>query len=704
MRNGVLRKVVACSLVAALGLGPRNANAWPGDIVDLGIATGYGINNSGQVALDIGIYSNGVITQLPALPAGSTPAAALAINASGQVAGAAIPPAVSGPYPIEYTDKTLINLLADVLTGTLASSNGAATGINTGGLVVGWYLANPAAQDYIAFTYYNGTLTDLPDFPCTTFNAGCSALQGPKAFGINDSDQITGSVSYLTGLSATNSCAQSTDAFIYGNGSWSDLGPGAGYAINAGGQVTGALAIINNSPPQALCQTIGTNAFLYTAGTTIILGTLPGGKNSSGYAVNATGQVVGSSDFTGSSATHAFFYNGVMTDLNSIISQTDPLKRFVTLSTAVGINDSRLILANGVDSRTNLGHAYLIPGPWINLAPGSLSFGMQAVGGVSPPQSVVLTNAGPTAIALGTASVDGDFSVHTSSCGASLAASGQCTITVAFTPTVVGARTGGLTVPATGTNYVVTLSGIAPITASISASSSTALVGTPITITWASSPGSTCTAADDSQNPSFNGSVAPSGNVSLTETAAGSVHYRTHCTAPGTSEVDPVTSVVWTWPPVTATLSASPTSFTAGQSTTLSWTSSHASSCSATGGAAGDGWAGALATSGTQKVTESHAPANPSATLTFGITCSSAASGLAAQASVNVVENQPPSDPLPAKPGGGGAFDLLSLVGLLGALGMRRPKARIAIDPVAPAGTRFQRETRISAGLLNRTG
>jgi hypothetical protein len=37
-------------------------------LVDLGVATGYAINNAGQVALSTGIYSNGAVTALPALP------------------------------------------------------------------------------------------------------------------------------------------------------------------------------------------------------------------------------------------------------------------------------------------------------------------------------------------------------------------------------------------------------------------------------------------------------------------------------------------------------------------------------------------------------------------------------------------------------------------------------------------------------------
>src|SRR6202034_1818637 len=153
-------------------------------------------------------------------------------------------------------------------------------------------------------------------------------------------------------------------------------------------------------------------------------------------------------------------------------------------------------------------------------------------------------------------------------------------------PTVAGALNGTLTVPSGGANYQVALSGVATVVATISASSSTATEGLPLKITWSSSPGSTCTA--DGSTSAFQGSIPINGSKVLTETAAATVSYLINCTAPGAPVVDPSTSVVWKWPAVTATISASPTTITAGQSTTLTWASSNATGCTATGGGADD--------------------------------------------------------------------------------------------------------------------
>ncbi len=87
------------------------------------------------------------------------------------------------------------------------------------------------------------------------------------------------------------------------------------------------------------------------------LGTL-GGGSSTGYAINASGQVTGEA-VTAGGTLHAFLYsNHVMRDLNSLI---DPaLVVYVTLDSGKAINDDAWIVANGVDSRSGKTHAYLL--------------------------------------------------------------------------------------------------------------------------------------------------------------------------------------------------------------------------------------------------------------------------------------------------------------------------------------------------------
>lgn len=90
-------------------------------------------------------------------------------------------------------------------------------------------------------------------------------------------------------------------------------------------------------------------------------------------------------------------------------------------------------------------------------------------------------------------------------------------------------------------------------------------------------------------------------------------------------------------PPPNVVLSASPTTIGAGQTVTLTWSSTNATSCSASGG-----WSGARAISGTE------ASAALSATTTFTLTC--LGNGGSANASATATVTPPPTVTLTAEP------------------------------------------------------
>jgi probable HAF family extracellular repeat protein len=644
-------------LIAGLALRSTAALAQANLLTDLGTGAGFGINNSGQIALSAGIYNNGTVTPLGMLPGDTTNVVPNAINASGQVAGNSILPTVP-------SEETAVFYNNGVLTSFGASSvtldQSFATGINASGQIVGFFTVTGDSTG-TGFVYNNGVLTNLGGLPGSVFYGGTI---GSVATGINDTGQITGA--------ALNTIANPSryDAVIY-NGTWTDIGPGEGFAINAAGQVTGAMGsnnvVIPNYPAAIYNTPVPGHAFIYRNGTMTDLGVLPGGTTAAGYAINATGQIVGASDGTGFSGQHAFFYNGGLTDMNALVSATDPLQPFVTLTDAHGINDSRLIVANGIDSRTHLQHAYLLQGPWLDVAPGPLSFPSQAIGTVSPAQTVSLTNSGSTSMTLSAIATSGDFS-QMSSCGSFLAASAGCTVMVTFRPTAAGSRIGILTVISAGVPITVPLVGIAPIQVGISSSAVTTTAGVPVKLTWTVSPGSACTASGGSAADGWTGTVALSGTQSVTESVAGTYPYGLSCTA-GTQSQSNQTSVVVTWPVVSVSLTASPASFTAGQSVTLKWSSVNATSCLATGGGAGDTWPGAKGANGSATLTEPYAPATPSLKLTFTLKCTSSASGLSANGSASAIENAVVTAPAKS---GGGALDAVAVLFLTGVAALRR--------------------------------
>ena len=155
-------------------------------------------------------------------------------------------------------------------------------------------------------------------------------------------------------------------------------------------------------------------------------------------------------------------------------------------------------------------------------------------------------------------------------------------------------------------------------------SSSTIDQGQSVTLSWSSSDAISCAAIGG-----WNGSRATSGSEVVSPTATTS--YTITCDGDGESTSNSVTVTVNATPapiPV-VNLSATPSTIDQGQSATLSWSSSDASSCTASGG-----WSGSRATSGSEVV-------SPVVTTSYNISC--IGDGGSTSNSVTVIVNQPPA-------------------------------------------------------------
>jgi hypothetical protein len=112
-----------------------------------------------------------------------------------------------------------------------------------------------------------------------------------------------------------------------------------------------------------------------------------------------------------------------------------------------------------------LTHGFPISGttgtsPGVSLSTSKLNFGDQTVGGTSAPLSVTLTNSGNATLTITSILTNGDFS-QTNSCGTSVGAGSNCTLSVTFTPSATGSRIGTLTIRdnASSSPQTVSLSG-----------------------------------------------------------------------------------------------------------------------------------------------------------------------------------------------------------------------------------------------------
>ena len=74
----------------------------------------------------------------------------------------------------------------------------------------------------------------------------------------------------------------------------------------------------------------------------------------------------------------------------------------------------------------------------------NLNFGFLQIGLTSPPQTVTVSNVSSHSVTFNSIAGSGDFS-QSNTCPTTLNASQSCTITVTFTPTAAGTRTGAVT-------------------------------------------------------------------------------------------------------------------------------------------------------------------------------------------------------------------------------------------------------------------
>jgi hypothetical protein len=167
-------------------------------------------------------------------------------------------------------------------------------------------------------------------------------------------------------------------------------------------------------------------------------------------------------------------------------------------------------------------------GPAVSFSVASLDFGEQHVGSPSAPQTVTLFNTGNALLTIASIAASGDFS-QTNACGTSVLAGGNCLITVDFTPTTTGIRTGALTVTdnALSSPHTVVLSGLGLSPVAVNSPSS---LDFPSLRVGTTSTAQAVTLSNTGNMPLTITSVTASGDFAQTNTCGNSVAAGASCT------------------------------------------------------------------------------------------------------------------------------------------------------------------------------
>jgi len=167
-------------------------------------------------------------------------------------------------------------------------------------------------------------------------------------------------------------------------------------------------------------------------------------------------------------------------------------------------------------------------GPGVTFSPGMLDFGDQWVGTTSSPRTVTLSNSGNTPLIISDVVATGDYG-QASACVGTLATGDSCTITVTFTPTATGPRTGTVAVSdnAWASPQTVTLSGAGSMPAVTLSTAFLRFVDQPLGIT--SNP-QTVTLTNSGGAPLNISGIGTSGDYAQANTCLSPIEAGASCT------------------------------------------------------------------------------------------------------------------------------------------------------------------------------
>ena len=262
------------------------------------------------------------------------------------------------------------------------------------------------------------------------------------------------------------------------------------FTPTASGSLTASVSISDNasgSPQTVSLSGTGTASAVSLSATSLTFGSQSVGTTSAAQAVTLsnTGSAALSITSLAVAGTNAGDFaqtntcgSSVAAGGNCTISVTFTPTASGSRSASVSISDN----ASGSPQTVNLSGTGTVP--VVSLSPTSLAFGNQAIDVTSSAQAVTLSNTGSAALSITSIAIAGtnagDFA-ETTTCGTSVAAGGNCTVGVTFTPSVAGAESATLSITdnASGSPQTVSLSGtgIHAVTLTWTDSSTSGVVG-----------------------------------------------------------------------------------------------------------------------------------------------------------------------------------------------------------------------------------
>jgi hypothetical protein len=358
------------------------------------------------------------------------------------------------------TGNAAINLSGIQATGDFAQTNNCGASVAVGSSCSIAVTFTPTAHGA-----RNGTITVSGDFtgaaPSATLSGnGTTPTASWSPASLSYGNQLVGSASSSQGVTLTNNgdgpltitAITTTGDFAQTNNCGSALNPAASCTIavtftpSATGNRSGTLSLTSNSSvnPISLSGTgIAPAANLQPA----ILAFANQLLNTTSATQTATLTNTGTATLNIKSIAATGDFSETTTCGSTLAAGANCTVTVSFLPTATGTRTGVLTITDdqiaGGQQTSNLTGTGIAPAA--SLSPTSLVFANQLVNSSSANQVVTLTNTGTATLNIKSIAATGDFSALPT-CNNTLAAGASCTISVAFTPTATGTRTGVLTI------------------------------------------------------------------------------------------------------------------------------------------------------------------------------------------------------------------------------------------------------------------
>ena len=321
-------------------------------------------------------------------------------------------------------------------------------------------------QSWVSFASY-AVLTDLAspvDYPVdlnpapltfpgqvvgTTSPADHVTLtnNGPRALAVGGGIATTGD------FSQANNCGSSV-------ASHSSCVIDISFAPTAHGVRGGTLSITDDgagTPQSILLSGTGTMPVATLNPTALTFASLSKGSTSAPQTVTLKNTGDGAMTITSITVDPNFSQSNACPGVLAVGASCDITVRF-TPGQVGNLSGSLTIKDNAAGSPQSVSLSGTAVGAGVQLTPSSLDFGTELVGTTSSAKPITLRNSGNDILTIGTIATTGDFT-QTNDCPPSLNAGQACTISVRFTPTAPGSRSGSVNLSDNAGSQSATLTG-----------------------------------------------------------------------------------------------------------------------------------------------------------------------------------------------------------------------------------------------------